>query len=300
MFKSRYRLAMEAAGKRLAGGSAIVGTKLGDVEYSEYGEGPPVLISHGNGGGYDQGELIARNFLGSGFHSICPSRFGYLRTPLPTDGDASAEAQADAFASFLDTLGIPRAAVLAFSDGGPSALQFALRHPERCSALVLMAAKSSPPPPDTGLQAVLFNTMLRSDFLYWYMTYKFRPLLLLVFGVSREVQAHMTTADAEIVSSVVECMHPISLRKAGVFNDRKWLSIPRLHPRYYPLRDIKAPTLVVHAEDDGLQPFYHGQHTASNIPGARLLKPESGGHLLVGHIGEVRTEVMEFLKRSLG
>ena len=300
MHKSAYRLAMETAGKRLAGGSKIIRTALGETEYSEYGEGLPVLVSHGNGGGYDQGELIARIFVGSGFHSICPSRFGYLRTPFPADRDATAAAQADAFAALLDTLGISTAAMVAFSDGGPSALQFALRYPERCTALVMMAAKSSPPPPDNALQALLFNTMLRSDFLYWYMTYRLRSLLLLVFGMSREVQAQITDADAKMVDAVIECMHPVSLRKAGVFNDRKWLAIPTLLPQDYPLRDIKAPTLVVHAQDDGLQPFYHARHTASNIPDARLLEPETGGHFLLGHIGEIGKEVAEFLGGDAG
>jgi pimeloyl-ACP methyl ester carboxylesterase len=51
------------------------------------------------------------------------SRFGYLRTPLPAD--ASAAAQADAHACLLDALGIRRAAIVGASAGAPSAMQFA-------------------------------------------------------------------------------------------------------------------------------------------------------------------------------
>ena len=66
------------------------------------------------------------------------SRFGYLRTPMPVD--ASAAAQADAHVCLLDALGIRRAAVMGGSAGAPSALQMAIRHPDRVSALVLRQA----------------------------------------------------------------------------------------------------------------------------------------------------------------
>ena len=54
-------------------------------------------------GGFDQGLELGDGLVRAGFRLIAPSRFGYLRTPLPAD--ASAEAQADAHASLLDALG---------------------------------------------------------------------------------------------------------------------------------------------------------------------------------------------------
>lgn len=52
--------------------------------------------------------------------------------------DASPAAQADAHACLLDALGIRQAAVLGASAGAPSAMQMAISHPERVSALILM------------------------------------------------------------------------------------------------------------------------------------------------------------------
>ena len=43
--------------------------------------------------------------------------------------------------------------------------------------------------------------------------------------------------------------------------------------------------------------FTQGQYTAQNIPGARLIKLQSGGHFLMGHHEKVRSEVVEFLKQ---
>jgi len=123
-----YARDMRATRDRLAAGSQIVETRHGPIEVTTWGDGPPVLVVHGAGGGYDQGISIARAFGGEGFHWISLSRFGYLRTPLPAD--ASTAAQADAFADLLDDLGIERVAILAMSGGVSPSLQFAQRYPE--------------------------------------------------------------------------------------------------------------------------------------------------------------------------
>ena len=68
---------------------------------------------------------------------IAPSRYGYLRSTLPSG--ATFETQADAYARLLDHLGIRQTAVVALSQGGPSALFFALKYPERVQSLVLLS-----------------------------------------------------------------------------------------------------------------------------------------------------------------
>src|SRR5215475_16092479 len=131
-----YRRDIHQARERVSTGSQIIQTPCGPIEYALAGDGPPVLIAHGAGGGYDQGLEIGDPLVNSGFRVIAMSRFGYLRTPLP--GDASAEAQADAHACLLDALGIDRAAVFGVSAGGPSSIQLCLRHPDHCNAMILL------------------------------------------------------------------------------------------------------------------------------------------------------------------
>src|SRR4029079_14342082 len=72
----------------------------------------------------------------SSFKVIAVSRFGYLGTPLPND--ASAKAQADAHLCLLNAVGIERVSVVGCSAGAPSAMQFAIRHPDRTAALFLL------------------------------------------------------------------------------------------------------------------------------------------------------------------
>jgi 2-hydroxy-6-oxonona-2,4-dienedioate hydrolase len=79
-----------------------------------------VLVVHGIFGGFDQGSVTAQGNLGNGFRCIVPSRFGYVRTPLPDT--ASPATQADAYACLLDVLGIERTAVMGASAGATSAI----------------------------------------------------------------------------------------------------------------------------------------------------------------------------------
>ena len=189
-----------------------------------------------------------------------------------------------------------RVAVVASSDGGPSALQFALRHPERCAALVMISAKSHSAPPDTPLQALVFESLFRSDYLFWLITKYTRPFMLTMFGVSGEVQEQLPARSRQLASDVVDSMNPISLRNDGIYHDRGTLTA--LPEEVFRLEQITEPTLVVHAVDDGLQPYSHGENTATKVPDAKFLSYEEGGHLLLLQLDDVREKVAAFIYRS--
>lgn len=112
----RYRHDMAVAREWVLASSQIAETDSGPMEYASVGEGYPVLVIHGAGGGYDQGLLLSQ-FISEGLRLIAPSRFGYLRTPLPHD--ASPTAQGDAYADLLDALGIQQVGVVGISAGAP-------------------------------------------------------------------------------------------------------------------------------------------------------------------------------------
>lgn len=169
---ARFTSDLALAVDRTAQGSVVMATRCGPIEYQEAGQGMPLLMVHGSGGGHDQGMAFARVLTQHGIRVIAMSRFGYLRTPRPAD--ASPEAQADAHACLLDALGVAKAAVVGASAGAPSALQTAIRHPDRVSALVLLVpivykphtvAESAPPLSDR-FDAMLMR-LLGSDFLFW-------------------------------------------------------------------------------------------------------------------------------------
>jgi pimeloyl-ACP methyl ester carboxylesterase len=286
----RYRQDLNEARERLGGGGRVVQTRCGPIEYSEAGEGKTVLSIHGAGGGWDQGLLI-RTFIGEGFRVIAPSRFGYLNTPYPND--PSAVAQADTYACLLDHLDIERAAVVAFSAGGPSALQFAIRHPQRTDALVMVSAISDaslvdPRPVDPSQDPVL--SALLTDFVFWSATTYFPERALAFFGVSRDAQQRLTREEYERALRVLRMILPMSMRKTGNFNDpAHWFERGE-----FDLGRIAAPTLVIHSRDDTFVSFAHGQHTAAGIPQARLSPQEFGGHFVYVRDAVLR-EIRAFL-----
>ncbi|MDD5263424.1 MAG: alpha/beta hydrolase [Candidatus Bipolaricaulis sp.] len=287
---------MDRARDRVSKGSALVSSPYGNIEYAEGGAGPSVLVVHGSGGGFDQGELIARTVLGGQFHWIAPSRFGYLRSSLPES--ASFDDQADAYAYLLDQLGVDRVAVVAMSHGGPSALLFAVRHPERVSSLTLLscgvASTSAAAQAQASRQGNMLAWVFQHDFAYWGMTKVFRKTFLGLIGATGTVVASLTPDQREMVDAFVDGMNPASLRSAGALFDNK-AAMPNER-----IAAISAPTLVVHAVDDTLQIFRNAEFAAATIPSVDLLRFETGGHVLaIVEQALVSKAVQEHIQRHL-
>lgn len=298
--RSRFEDALTLATARAALGSALVATRCGPIEVQQAGTGIPLLMVHGSGGGHDQGMAWARPLAQQGVRVIAISRFGYLRTPRPAD--ASPEAQADAHICLLDALGIDRAAVIGVSAGGPSAMQAAIRHPGRVSALVLVVPIAYSPgsvapsaPPVSDEKDALLLRLLGSDFLFWAALQVARdPVIRHVLATPPALVATASAEERTRVNDLAERILPVSSRAAGLRDDTRLGK--RLGP--YPLESVRAPTLVISARDDGFGTFAPARYTASRIPGATFLGFDEGGHLLVGHDAEVRARILQLLTSS--
>ena len=160
---------MNRAYERVHSKGTVISSPYGEIEYTAGGSGPVVLVIHGSGGGYDQGELIANAVLSENFRWIAPSRFGYLKSTFHEA--ATWDDQAHAYAYLLDQLGLNKVAVVAMSHGGPSALVFAILHPERVSSLTLIscgvASSSAPDQDQANEKGNMLATIFRHDPLYW-------------------------------------------------------------------------------------------------------------------------------------
>jgi pimeloyl-ACP methyl ester carboxylesterase len=297
----RFQRDIADARRHSEGGSTMVATASGPIECAQIGHGEAVLVVHGAGGGYDQGLMLARPLVRQGFGVIAMSRFGYLRTPLPAD--ASPQAQADAHAALLDALNVPRAIILGVSAGAPSSMQFAIRHPTRCTALVLMvplvwkpeAAPDSVPRAAPWTQAFL-EQLMSSDLAYWLML-RLTPNTVIkrVLGTPPALVAAASASEQGRVDEILHGILPISTRAAGLRNEgRVAAALAR-----YELEKIEAPTLVISARDDGYGTFAGAKYTAEHIRGARFIGYEHGGHLAVGHGDEMLGEVAAFVRQHV-
>lgn len=292
-----YLLQIGRAYDRIVGQSQLITLGGERVEYVEGGAGTPVLVVHGSGGGFDQGALIAGAVIGDGFHWIAPSRFGYLRSTLPAG--ATFETQADAYALLLDHLGIQRTAVVALSQGGPSALYFALKYPERVYSLVLLscgvAASTDPQQAEANRSGDLLKTIFKYDFAYWAVSTVLRKPLMNLMGASNEVIARLTPGQRQVVDQVIDFMNPVAPRYAGVELDNR-AAMPDAR-----IAAIRTPTLIFHATDDTLQLFRNAEYAAANIPAAQLRRFERGGHLLIAvEQPRIRAEIQEYIRSNAG
>src|SRR5215471_12817558 len=81
----QYSHDIHAARDRISSGSQVINTRCGPIEFAVAGNGPALLVIHGFAGGFDQGLELGQPLIARGFRIIAPSRFGYLRTPVPAD-----------------------------------------------------------------------------------------------------------------------------------------------------------------------------------------------------------------------
>lgn len=285
--------------------ATVLSTARGEVQLARQGQGPPVLAIHGGPGGFDLGLAWCRHLRDGGCEVLAPSRPGYLRTPLQSG--RSPESQADLYASMLDTLGIERAAILGFSSGGPSAVHFAARHPDRTTALFLDTAILLPfKAPINALQ----RATIESRFVVWlsYQLASRKPKLLTSFTVAgtsdglskvqKRAAIDWIRSDPTRLQDLQEqfaAIAPPKYRKLGWTNDEA--NEAGLAP--LPFADITSPTLIAHGTNDGIVPVEHATNAADKIAGAELILVDEGHHLLSAsrNYGPVAHRQLELARR---
>jgi pimeloyl-ACP methyl ester carboxylesterase len=264
---------IRAPSERVLPDSWIVPTDCGPVEYGTHGEGSPVLVLHGSGG-WDQGIASARGLAFEGFRLITPSRFRYGRTQLPEDPPQPAEA--DTWAGFLDALKIERAPVIAFSAGAAPAVQFALRHPSRVSALVMVSrARGLTPMPAVVPPSFLLDSFYRFESPMW---------------VLMQAPPRFGYALVAVPASVVPSLPPRE-------RERTEETLRNILP-VNPEERITTPTLLISAEDDLYRTLPVARHAAKSIPGAgpTFMPFEARGHLWLGRGHEIWPSVAAFIR----
>lgn len=254
------------AAARLKAGSQRVETEFGLIEYAILNPQTsdskfPVLVIHGTPGGYDQGMMLGRHNFDPGQMVIAVSRPGYLGTPLETAKTITA--QADVYAALLALLNVQRVIVFGVAGGGPSAVQFALRHPQQTAGLILGSA---------AVQAIelsvdelpAFMTTTIGSWLTFTLA-KFMPSLL-----GKPVADDPSLLKPALALAATS--FPLDLRLDGWRNDSQQLrALPQV-----PFEQIQCPTLFIHGTGDETIPLAHAQAAANAIPNAELMCVEGG------------------------
>jgi pimeloyl-ACP methyl ester carboxylesterase len=289
MLLTQFNRDLEAARQRVrAVPSATFESRHGTVEYATAGTGRPVLAVHGILGSHAEGTGLARVYCGDDCFAIGPSRFGYFNSSLPDA--ASTQMQADVHAELLDLLKVERAVVIGFSAGGPSAIQLALRHPNRVTALVLASSALPPSSSPPKFARPFIGAAARSELAFW----AFKTLLPSTLHAQMGVPTGYEPTDEEqdTIAEVTETVFPVRPRRDGFLFD---LFIGNPSVREAVLEDLTVPTLIVHAADDSLAPYATAVAAAPRIPNGSLITIERGGHLFLGHEAQVRAAINSFV-----
>lgn len=285
---------LSSARARLAGVSQTIETSFGALEYATIGEGEPVLAIHGAGGGFDQGIDMTAALADRRYRLIAPSRFGYLGSAVPAD--LTTAMQADAYVELLDHLDVGKVFVVAISAGAWSAMQFAIRNPERCRAVVLIDPADYLPAGKPNHGGAFVRAMIGSDFIAW-AGVKLMPLMpgamaRMMLGTDPALLRAAEPGEQARVRRILEHLLPVSARLAGMQFDIKTAA----SPEPYQIEKITCPVLTVSAQDDEFGTAARAELIAGKAPNGKSVIFPTGGHALVGRYGDVFSEVTSFLQ----
>lgn len=295
--------------KELESRSEVAETSVGPVEYAVAGHGPPILAIHGGPGGFDQSLGVYDMFVDAGFQIICPSRPGYLRTPISVG--RTYESQARAMAALLDEIGVEKVSVVGGSAGGPPTYEFARLFPERTTSLVAIDAlcMTYNMPDQAGkIQQAIYLSDTGMALTLWmtrHMPHSAVKGIIATEGLLDKEQVK------ERVSQIIEddrkvrwcyelfqSMYPYSARKDGVDNDlEQGRNLDRL-----PLNQIKVPALIIHGDADADVGISHGRYAAESIEEAEHIWVEGGTHLcfwVSDEAYEVQRKAFQFIRDHL-
>ncbi|GHJ36135.1 alpha/beta fold hydrolase [Streptomyces sp. TS71-3] len=263
-----------------------------DIHYKDWGNGRPVVFSHGWPLNADAWDDQMKHVADNGFRGIAHDRRGHGRSEQPWGG-YDFDTFADDLNDLIDKLDLHDVTLVAHSMGGGELARYIGRHgTRRISQAVLLSA--IPPlmlKTDTnpeGVPAKVFEDIKsgiiaeRSQF--W------KDLSESFFGANRRgnrvtqgnLDAFWFMAMHESIEAGVRCVDAYA--RTDFTED---------------LRNFGVPTLVVHGDDDQIVPFEAtGKKAAQLIPNATLKVYEGGAHglaMVPGDKEKFNRDLLEFL-----
>ena len=170
----------------------------------------------------------------------------------------------------IDAAGHDKVALLGVSEGGPTALAYAARNPERVSHLVLLGAANLIPISEETLEGLSWIPYVLRQ--CWGQNYvQAKRVMAALFGLDEEPNG----AD-DLVAFCKQSMKADAASQVmhQMLRTTQQIDVPSL------AESVVAPTLIIHSRNDVLVPSVHAQYIASYIPDARLKFIESGNHVM--------------------
>jgi pimeloyl-ACP methyl ester carboxylesterase/DNA-binding CsgD family transcriptional regulator len=245
------------------------------IAWAEHGKGPPLVkaanwLTHLE---FDWQSPIWHHWmeeLGRGYRVVRYDERGCGLSDREVER-ISLDAMVEDLAAVVDAAELERFALLGISGGGPVAISYAVRHPERVSHLALYGTyargrRERDLTPQQREEVELLQSLIRVG---WGRDDPvFRRVFTTLFvpgGSEREMEWFDELQRVSTSPQMAE-----RLREA-------WSGIEVTGL----LEEVAVPTLVAHARDEAAVPFAEGRLLATRIPDARFVPLEGRNHLLL-------------------
>ena len=243
------------------------------IAYAVHGSGPPLLIdacwlSHLQ---FDWQSPVWRHYLVELGRVATVIRYDERGHGLSDRGvtDHSLEARVADLEAVADNAGFERVALMAMAQGGPVAIEYAARHPERLTRLIFYGsypgAQVGVSPEELELDAT-FQALIKVGWAR--PTSEFRRVFtsMMIPGGTEEqmswiddLQRMAVDADTAVLARAQRMEADSSAR----------------------LAELNLPTLVLHSRGDRMNEFHHARELAAGIRGARLVALDSDNHIVL-------------------
>ncbi len=244
------------------------------IAYAVSGTGPPMLIStcwlsHLQ---HDWESPVWRHFLedlGSFATLIRYDERGHGLSDWDVE-DHGLEARIGDLEAVADHAGLDRFALMAMAQGGPPAIAYTHRHPERVSRLLFYSSYAAAMPDPTPEELELFET--------------FEQMIKVGFGrpgseFRRVFTSMMIPGATEEQMRWLDELQRVATSASTAYLARQ----QRARANCLPLLDqLDLPTLVLHGLHDQMNGFECGRALAAGIRGARLVPLETRNHIVLG------------------
>ena len=233
-------------------------------------EAPAILLLHGAGSSLHTWDGWTRR-LGEHHRVVRLDLPGFGLTGPHPSGDYSGTATVDFLERFANAAGLRRFAIAGNSLGGYYAWRFALRHPERVSAVILIDAVGYPI--EAGRSGATAMRLARMPVISELI--RFAPIRGIVESSLRQTYAD----DSRVTPELVDRYEQLMLRPGNrtAMGDRA--RAERQPVGWQRLPELRVPTLIMWGAQDTWVPPDHAQRFRQDIPDSRLVIYPTLGHL---------------------
>lgn len=271
---------------------ATITTKDGtQLYYKDWGQGRPVVFSHGWPLSADAWEDQMYFLAEHGYRVVAHDRRGHGRSSQPWNGN-DLNTYADDLATVIETLGLEKITLVGHSTGGGEVARYIARHGTRRVVGAVLVGAIPPlmvktPQNPNGLPLEVFDELRRQVLAD--RAQFFKDLSAPFYGANRP--------GAKVSQGLRDSFWRQGMQ-AGLKNAYDCIKAFSETDQTADLKAFDVPTLIIHGDDDQIVPIGASAHASAKLVKGAVLKVYSGAShgLPATHKEQLNADLLAFLK----